>query len=70
MRATNEILTARMPRWSLSRAASIESAASWLWGRKISSTAPRSPPGWEWPPSPWSWPWPPMVMFVRSWSSP
>ena len=47
-----DTLTAWMPRWSLSYASSIGSAASWLCGRKISASAQRSPGRWTWPWSP------------------
>ena len=41
IKAASEILTARKPRSLACRAVSALSAASWLWGRKISAIAAR-----------------------------
>ena len=46
--ATNDTFTAWMPRSLASSTLSIESAASWLWGRKISAKAPRRPRVCSW----------------------
>ena len=43
IKATNDTLTAWMPRRSATSVSLIESAASWLCGRKISAKAPRRP---------------------------